>query len=307
MEEFRKYDRNSDGIITTEEAMRTVPKPATPTVAANTTPSTTNATPAGSAAPPTPTPSAVASAPASGNVTMSIASGNRGAPGAPLSDDEIKRRVDMSFQYVDENKDGFLDSREISEKAFSIRTLDWKKYDTNGDGKLDRAELTALYKAEGRGTAAADVVAPVVAARAVATGIPDTMARTMFNNMESTGPPGRTSQTSGPGISTNSTPRLLRRLRRVQGGSAKMRDRRGGGGGGREGGGGGPQAAAAAAISAPVASNLSLNEKDPFFWKRGFLFDGASSHNVRRPGPAAGDVHDQRHHEQHDEDEEQDL
>ncbi|MBL8824951.1 MAG: EF-hand domain-containing protein [Planctomycetia bacterium] len=155
--EFSKYDRNGDGIVTLEEAMRTVPKAAAVAVAPPTTPSTTTA-PANTATPslgtvPATAPVAV-SAPASsvasqpGVRTSFTMSAGGGAPGTPLSDDDAKRRADMVFMFADTNKDNILDAAEI-ENARSIRSVDWKKYDANKDGKLDKPEAYALYKAEG--------------------------------------------------------------------------------------------------------------------------------------------------------------
>lgn len=134
-EEFSKYDRNGDGIITIEEAMKTVPKAVVAAPAA--TPSTTttaSATPATVAAPPKVVVAAPSSAPS--------------ATGTPMSDDEAKRSAERVFSFVDTNKDGFLDEKEIANTQ-SIKNVDWKKYDSNRDGKLDMNEAIALYKAEG--------------------------------------------------------------------------------------------------------------------------------------------------------------
>lgn len=65
-----------------------------------------------------------------------------------MSDEEAKRSVDRILPFVDLNKDGMLDESEI-EKTRSIKSIDWKKYDANRDGKLDKNELIALFKAEG--------------------------------------------------------------------------------------------------------------------------------------------------------------
>ena len=65
-----------------------------------------------------------------------------------MSDEEAKRSAERVFSFVDSNKDGFLDEKEISNTQ-SIKSVDWKKYDTNKDGKLDMNEVIALYKAEG--------------------------------------------------------------------------------------------------------------------------------------------------------------
>lgn len=153
--EFTKYDRNGDGIITLDEAMRTVPK-AAPAVASTTpAPATTTSTPTTTATPSTTTTTAAA-----GNVTAAPAAavpgmrtsisfnGSGGAPGTPLSEEDAKRRVDMVYMFADSNKDNILDTGEI-ENARSIRNVDWKKYDANHDGKLDKTEAIALYKAEG--------------------------------------------------------------------------------------------------------------------------------------------------------------
>jgi Ca2+-binding EF-hand superfamily protein len=249
-DEFRKYDRNTDGIITTDEAMRTVPKPAAPAVAASGAPATGTTTPATNAAPPTPTaaaPAPVAASP-SGAVTLAVAPGNRGAgatPGAPLSDDDAKRRVDMSFQYVDDNKDGFLDSREISEKAFSFRNLEWKKYDTNSDSKLDRPELTALMKAEGNNMRGGGRGGPGGGPGGGNWGDPDAMAKTMFNNMDKK-KTGKLAREDFPSFwasrfdEFDSNKDGVVDFEEFKAGSARMRGGRGGrdGGGGNNGGGG---------------------------------------------------------------------
>ncbi|HQR07194.1 MAG TPA: EF-hand domain-containing protein [Gemmatales bacterium] len=138
-EEFTKYDRNGDGIITIEEAMKTVPKvvvappaattPATTTTAAAATPATSTA-----AAPP--------------KVVAATSNPAPAGSSTPMSDEEAKRSAERVFSFVDSNKDGFLDEKEIANTQ-SIKNVDWKKYDVNKDGKLDINEAIALYKAEG--------------------------------------------------------------------------------------------------------------------------------------------------------------
>jgi Ca2+-binding EF-hand superfamily protein len=144
MDEFTKYDINHDGIITSDEAMRTVPK----TASAASTPTATPAAPTGTtpaAAPATASapPMAVSAAPIGGGPVVINMGG-----GQPLSDQDATRRVEMTMQFTDQNKDGVLDESELSQ-ARSLRNVDWKKYDANRDGKLDKTELTALFKAEG--------------------------------------------------------------------------------------------------------------------------------------------------------------
>lgn len=137
LDEFYKYDRNGDGIITIEEAMLTVPK-STPAAA----PATSySATPAASN---TTTPTAVTPAPAN----IAGVATPPGAPTTAAGDPEISNRVERTMQFSDVNKDGFLDQQEIEQNP-RLRNVDWKKYDANKDGKLDKTELVALYKAEG--------------------------------------------------------------------------------------------------------------------------------------------------------------
>lgn len=181
MEEFKKHDRNGDGIITLEEAMRTVPK-AAPAVASTTTTTapaatTTSTTPAASTATPTTPPPIVTSTPAAG-MTMRMGTAT---PGAPLTDEDAKRRVEMSFGFVDLNKDGVLDEKEI-ENARTIKNVEWKKYDANKDNKLDKNEAIALYKAEGnnmRGGWGGGGGGGAFGGRS-----PDEMAKTMFDNVD---------------------------------------------------------------------------------------------------------------------------
>lgn len=154
-EEFSKYDRNGDGIITLEEAMKTVPKVVAAPPATTTTPPA-----AGAAAPAASTPTSTTPAPAavttsgaasSGgaqSMRMTFGGGAPAAPGTPLTDEEAKRQVEQTFNFLDANKDGFLDDKEI-ENSRRIKSIDWKKYDVNKDGKLDKTEATALFKAEG--------------------------------------------------------------------------------------------------------------------------------------------------------------
>lgn len=177
MDEFKKHDRNNDGIITLEEAMRTVPKAApvvaaaTPTATspASTTPATTTPTVASTTTTPPPIVSNSSTAPA---MTMRV-----GAPaGTPMSDDDAKRRVDQIFQFIDANKDNVLDEKEI-ENSRTIKSIEWKKYDANRDGKLDKAEAIALYKAEGNNMRGGGG-GPFAGRN------PDEMAKTMFDNID---------------------------------------------------------------------------------------------------------------------------
>lgn len=145
-EEFSKYDRNGDGIITIEEAMKTVPKAvvtAPPAASAATTTAAAGSTPA----PVTTAPASTTPASPSSTASMSF-SGAAPAAGKPMSVDEATRSVERIFPFVDTNKDGFLDAQEI-EKTRSIKNVDWKKYDVNKDGKLDKNEAIALFMAEG--------------------------------------------------------------------------------------------------------------------------------------------------------------
>lgn len=185
-EEFSKYDKNGDGIITLEEAMKTVPKvvATTPAPAATTPAAPASTAPAAS----TPAPAAAGSpaAPAPGapgrTMTFGFNSPNGqpmggGAPGTPLSEDEAKRRVDQLMSFVDADKNGVLDEKEI-ENTRSVRNVDWKKYDVNKDGKLDRNELIALYKAEGNNMRGGGGMGGMGGRS------PDEMAKVMFDNMD---------------------------------------------------------------------------------------------------------------------------
>ncbi|MFO0816049.1 MAG: hypothetical protein U0796_22760 [Gemmatales bacterium] len=186
-EEFTKYDRNGDGIITLEEALRTVPKvvaaPATPaaTPTATTAPATTTP-PAVAATTPTTTPTPVA-----GTTSTSFTMATPGRPGpgggAPLSDEDAKRRVDQIYTFVDSNKDGFLDEKEI-DNTRSIKNVDWKKYDLNKDGKLDKNEAIALYKAEGNNMRGGMGGGGPGGGGPWAGRSPDEMAKTMFDNID---------------------------------------------------------------------------------------------------------------------------
>lgn len=134
-EEFNKYDRNGDGIITIEEAMKTVPKAVVAAPVVSPPAVATTAASASTTSAPSPAKVVVASAPSSGS-------------GGTMSDDEAKRSAERVFGFVDSNKDGFLDEKEIGNTQ-SIKSVDWKKYDANKDGKLDLNETIAIYKAEG--------------------------------------------------------------------------------------------------------------------------------------------------------------
>lgn len=94
-----------------------------------------------------------------------------------MSEEDAKRRVDQIFTFVDVNKDGILDEKEI-ENTRSIKNLDWKKYDANKDGKLDRNEAIALFKAEGNNMRGGGGMGGM-AGRS-----PDEMAKVMFDNMD---------------------------------------------------------------------------------------------------------------------------
>ncbi|HMO37117.1 MAG TPA: hypothetical protein PKA06_13840, partial [Gemmatales bacterium] len=163
-EEFQKYDRNGDGIITLEEAMRTVPKaevaaaPAPASSSSTTTTTASTTAPAGNTSSTTSAASASSTTPAAASAStpqpavftmrMGGPTGGSGAPATPMNDDEARRRVDQVFMFIDSNKDGILDEKEI-DNSRTIKSIDWKKYDANRDGKLDKNEAIALYKAEG--------------------------------------------------------------------------------------------------------------------------------------------------------------
>lgn len=247
MEEFKKYDRNGDGIITLEEAMRTVPK-AAPVVAATTTPAATTtaaATPAPAATTAaTPPPIVNSAAPAAG---MTMRMGGAATPGAPLSDDDAKRRVEMSFGFVDSNKDGVLDEKEI-ENSRTIKSVDWKKYDANKDNKLDKNEAIALYKAEGnnmRGGWGGGGPNGGGGGGAFGGRSPDEMAKTMFDNVDKN-KTGKVTKEQFPGFmkdrfeeyDTNKDGFVT--FEEFKAGFAKFMQNRGGPGGGRGPGGGGP-------------------------------------------------------------------
>jgi len=219
-EEFRQYDRNRDGIITIEEAMRTV-KPATPPAAASTGTATTSTTP-------TTTP-AVTTLPAP------AASSTRTNQGSTPTEDEVKQRVDRTLQWTDQNKDGYIDANEIGENNRSFRNLDWKKYDSNKDGKLDKTELTSLFKAEwnsmrgpggGPGGGNRD---------------PEAVSRTMFDNMDKK-KTGKLKKEDFPGFMANRFEEYdtnkdgTVNFDEFKAGMSKMRDRMGGRGGRGEGG-----------------------------------------------------------------------
>ncbi len=155
LDEFKKYDRNLDGFITLEEALRTVPKAAVASTAVPAVSTTTTAPPATVAATPSspaPVGSTTVAPVAAPGATFSVSTSGPGAPGAPLSEEDARRRVDMSLQFTDRNRDGVLDAQEI-DNSRQIKAVDWKKYDANHDSKLDKNELTALYKAEGNNMA----------------------------------------------------------------------------------------------------------------------------------------------------------
>lgn len=246
MDEFKKHDRNGDGIITLEEAMRTVPK-AAPAVAATTTTTTPAATTTASATPsaitPTTPPPIVSSTPAVG-MTMRMGTAT---PGAPLSDDDAKRRVEMSFGFVDLNKDGVLDEKEI-ENARTIKSVDWKKYDANKDNKLDKNEAIALYKAEGNNMRGGwGGGGPGGGGGAFGGRSPDEMAKTMFDNIDKTNKTGKITREQFPSFiragfdeyDTNKDGFV--NLEEFKAGWVKTMANRGGpGGGGRGPGGGGP-------------------------------------------------------------------
>jgi Ca2+-binding EF-hand superfamily protein len=184
LDEFNKNDRNGDGIITIEEAMRTVPKAAV----ATTTPAATNTTiPAATTTTPpavtTSTPTAAAPAPVPSVGAAMVFNMAPRPPGQPLSDEDAARRVDMTLQFVDANKDGVIDDKEV-ENSRSIRNVDWKKYDTNKDNKLDKTELSALFKAEGANMRGGGFGGPGGGMGGPFGGNSEERARVMFNNMD---------------------------------------------------------------------------------------------------------------------------
>jgi Ca2+-binding EF-hand superfamily protein len=144
LEDFNKVDFNGDGIITMEEALRTMPKvasndkPATPPsdqVASNDKP----ATPAG---PPV-------SNVIGGSGTMMF--GTPGQPGQPMvfmngggGEDRNVRMAEGTIRRYDRNNDSMLDGQEIQETQM-LRD-NWQQHDTNKDGKLDKNEVAAAFK-----------------------------------------------------------------------------------------------------------------------------------------------------------------
>jgi len=243
-EEFTKYDRNGDGIITLEEALKTVPKVvAAPTTPA-TTPSTTTApattTPAVVTATPTTTPAPVGGA--SATFTMAAPARPGAAGGAPLSDEDARRRVDQTFTFVDANKDGFLDAKEI-DNTRSIKNVDWKKYDLNKDGKLDKNEAIALFKAEGNNMRGGMGGGGPGGGGPWAGRSPDEMAKTMFDNIDKN-KTGKLTKEQFPGFWRERFPEFDTNkdgfvdFEEFKAGSAKMMQNRGGRGGPGGGGGG---------------------------------------------------------------------
>lgn len=239
MGEFTKYDRNGDGIITLEEAMRTVPKVVAPP-------------PATAAAPAAATPAvATTSAPVATATAAPAAVAASSSGGAALSDEDAKRRVERIFGFVDANKDGILDEKEIDNSA-SIKSVDWRKYDANKDGKLDKTEALALFKAEGNNMRGGMGGGPGMGGPGGggpwANRSPEEMAKTMFDNMDRN-KTGKLTKEQFPGmwrdrfeeVDTNKDGFVD--LAEFKAGAAKMMQGRGGPGGGRgpggPGGGGG--------------------------------------------------------------------
>jgi Ca2+-binding EF-hand superfamily protein len=116
MNEFVKYDRNGDGLITVEEGLRV----SNPTAIA-----------AGNAAPGTP---------------------GTGTSMASAGDDERLRRMvqEMFLRQYDRNNDRRLDAQEV-QNTRSLRT-NWQEYDANRDNGLDETELVAWMRTRGPGS-----------------------------------------------------------------------------------------------------------------------------------------------------------
>lgn len=135
LEEFEKFDRNADGIITIEEVMRTVPKEAT------TASTTTESKPAAPTGPPPSSP--VASGPPVsgifGQPTQPLGGGSSGG-----TDERTMRMVQETIRRYDRNGDGSLDAQELQEN-WMLRN-NWQQHDTNKDGKLDANEIAAAFR-----------------------------------------------------------------------------------------------------------------------------------------------------------------
>ncbi len=125
LDEFAKFDRNGDGLITIEEAMRFATKPVTTTVVAS-----------NPSSPTTP-----ATTPAAGNNN----------PNSTSSDDErIRRSVqDMLLRPYDRNNDGKLDQEEI-QRTQRLRYA-WQQYDANKNNAMEMDEMVAYMKSAGGG------------------------------------------------------------------------------------------------------------------------------------------------------------
>lgn len=139
LSEFYKLDRNGDGIITIEEAMRTVqvatPAPAsgTATAAADTKPATPPAAAPVASGPP------VSGIP--GQATLTATS----SPGGSEADERTLRMAEGTIRRYDRNNDGMLDAQELQNAWGPLRD-NGMQFDTNRDGKLDKNEVAASFK-----------------------------------------------------------------------------------------------------------------------------------------------------------------
>lgn len=235
-QEFTKFDRNNDGIITLDEAMKTVAKAAAPTppVASTTAPTT----PAPATATTTTT---TAAAPAPSRPVAGLATP---ASSGGMSDEEATRSVERTFGFVDANKDGVLDATEIANTQ-GIKNLDWKKYDNNKDGKLDKSEAIALYKAEGSNMRrGGGMGGGGPGGSPWANKSPDEIAKTMFDNMDKN-KTGKLTKENFPGMWRDRFTEMDTNkdgfvdFEEYKTGFAKMRQGFGGGGPGRGGDAGG--------------------------------------------------------------------
>jgi Ca2+-binding EF-hand superfamily protein len=144
--------------------------------------------------------------------------------------------MDRIYSFVDSNKDGILDEKEI-ENTSSIKSVDWKKYDANKDNKLDKTETLALYKGEGNNMRGGFSGGGMGGMRS-----PDEMARTMFDNIDKN-KTGMITKEQLPGFmrerftefDTNKDGFVD--FEEFKAGSGRMFNRGGGGRGGMEGGG----------------------------------------------------------------------
>jgi Ca2+-binding EF-hand superfamily protein len=135
---FYKYDTNGDGIITIEEAMRTV-KGAPPAAPATTASNDKPATPATPGGPPPSNP-----LPGTGAGGLAMTGGGNGN-----NDENLLRMAEGTIRRYDRNNDGMLDEQEL-QGTMMLRN-NWQQWDTNKDGKLDKNEIVAAFKSMNMG------------------------------------------------------------------------------------------------------------------------------------------------------------